>query len=188
VATIDSITELHSPAFVKPIAINYTLNDEKRVWEAVISYNSVSILLWHKERDAFVLVKQLRPAVLHATKTNGYTYELCAGIIDKKASDIQIAKEEVVEECGYDVPLQNIQKVTTFYPSVGVTGAYQTLYYAEIDNSMHVNEGGGLADENIEVIYLPTQEAKEFMFDENFLKTPGMMMAFYWFFDKKANI
>jgi len=184
-AKIDSIKELKNPAFVKPIEINYTLKDEKKTWEAVISYDSVSALLWHKDKDAFVLVKQLRPAVLHATKEDGYTYELCAGIIDKKASNVQIAKEEIFEECGYEVPVENLEKVATFYPSVGVTGAYQTLYYAEINTSMKVNEGGGLADENIEVIYLPTKEAKTFMFDETYKKTPGMMMAFYWFFENK---
>lgn len=184
-AKIDAIKELKNPNFIKPIEIHYTLKSVKRVWEAVISYDSVSILLWHRDKDAFVLVKQLRPAVLHATQKDGYTYELCAGIIDKDASDVQIAKEEVFEECGYDVPLENLQKVTTFYPSVGVTGAYQTLYYAEINASMKVSEGGGLADENIEVIYLPTQEAKKFIFDESYQKTPGMMMAFYWFFDNK---
>lgn len=181
--TIESIEELKEPSFVEPIKINYTQNGEKKEWEAVLSHDSVSILLWHRERDAFVLVKQLRPAILYATKKDGYTYELCAGIIDKDASDIQIAKEEVFEECGYDVPLKNLKKVSTFYPSVGLTGAYQTLYYAEIDASMQINEGGGLEDESIEVVYLPTQEAKKFIFDESYQKTPGMMMAFYWFFD-----
>jgi UDP-sugar diphosphatase len=186
-AKITSITELKNPNFIKPIEINYTLAGQKRKWEAVISYDSVSVLLWHKERDAFVLVKQFRPPVLNATQKDGYTYELCAGIIDKDASDIQIAKEEIFEECGYDVPLKNLEKVTTFYPSVGVTGAYQTLYYAEINESMKISEGGGLEDENIEVIYLPIKESKKFMFDESYQKTPGMMMAFYWFFENRAS-
>ncbi len=48
---------------------------------------------------------------------------------------------------------------------------------------MQVNNGGGIHDEEIEVIYLPVQDAKQFMFDENFQKTPGMMMSFYWFFE-----
>lgn len=48
---------------------------------------------------------------------------------------------------------------------------------------MKVNDGGGLEDEEIEVIYIPLKSAKEFLFDENYKKTPGMMAAFYWFFD-----
>ncbi len=36
----------------------------------------------------------------------GITVELCAGIVDKDdLSPKQIAKEEVLEECGYDVAL-----------------------------------------------------------------------------------
>ena len=44
----------------------------------------------------------------------GLTYELCAGIVDKDSSVEQIAKEEILEECGYDVPLGKIEKITSF--------------------------------------------------------------------------
>ena len=182
---INAVSALKNPLFVRPIKIDYTHKNKQKTWEAVISHNSVSTLLWHKERDSFVLVKQLRPAILNADKENGYTYELCAGIIDKDTSDVQIAKEEILEECGFDVPLENIERVTKFYPAVGITGAYQKLYYAQINESMKVSEGGGLHDEEIEVIYLPTDEAKAFLFDESKKKAPGLMLAFYWFFENK---
>jgi UDP-sugar diphosphatase len=48
---------------------------------------------------------------------------------------------------------------------------------------MKQHDGGGLDDEDIEVIYLPLKDAKNFMLDENYNKTPGLIMAFYWFFD-----
>jgi len=182
---INAITPLKNPQYVKAIKIEYTHKAKQKDWEAVISHDSVSVLLWHKERDAFVLVKQLRPAILNADKTDGYTYELCAGIIDKNTSDIQIVKEEIEEECGYDVPLENIERVTKFYPAVGITGASQLLYFAVIDESMRVSEGGGLHDEEIEVIYLPRENAKAFMFDETKKKAPGLILAFYWFFENK---
>lgn len=44
----------------------------------------------------------------------GITYELCAGIVDKKTSLEEIARLEVLEECGYDVPSRSIEKVTSF--------------------------------------------------------------------------
>ncbi len=180
---IDSVIPLEQPKFIKPLRINYTQNNIQKTWEAVQSHDSVSVLLYHSTKKAFVLVKQLRVTVLNANKTDGYTYELCAGIIDKKLSDKEIAKEEVLEECGYDIPLQYIQKVTSYYTSVGISGARQTLYFSICDESMRINDGGGLEDEEIEVIYLPLSEAKAFMFDESFQKTPGLIMAFYWFFD-----
>ncbi|MDF1874293.1 NUDIX hydrolase [Sulfurimonas sp. SAG-AH-194-I05] len=183
---IDSITELKNPKFIKPIQINYTLNDTPKIWEAVIAHDSVAILLWHEEKRAFILVKQFRAPVLNSNKVDGMMYELCAGIIDKDASNIQIAKEEIFEECGYDVPLERIQEVSTFYTSVGISGTQQTLYYAVCNDSMKINEGGGLIEEDIEVIYIPLEDAKAFMFDETYKKTSGLLMAFYWFFDNKG--
>jgi len=184
-AKIDSIQELSDPHFIKPIQINYTLKGIKRKWEAVISHDSVAILLWHREKDSFVFVKQLRATVLNKNKKNGYMYELCAGIIDKNTTNAQIAKEEVLEECGYDVPVQNLEKISTFYTSVGISGTHQTLYYAEINESMQRDEGGGLEEEDIEVIYIPTSQAKKFMFDESYQKTTGVMLSIYWFFENK---
>ena len=43
----------------------------------------------------------------------GVTHEMCAGIVDKDCSIELVAKEEVLEECGYDVPLDHIEKITT---------------------------------------------------------------------------
>jgi UDP-sugar diphosphatase len=180
---IDSIKELKETKFIKPIEINYTQKGIKKRWEAVLSHDSVAILLYHKEKNAFVLVKQLRVTVLNKNKKDGQMYELCAGIVDKNCSNAQIAKEEIFEECGYDVPVENLQKISSFYTSVGISGTHQTLYYAEIDESMKVHEGGGLEEEEIEVIYIALEDAKSFMFDERYQKTTGVSLAFYWFFD-----
>ena len=182
---IISTEPLKNPKFIKPIIINYTLNDEPKQWEAVISHDSVAVLLYHEERKSFVFVKQLRATVLNKNKTNGMMYELCAGIVDKDTTNAQIAKEEVLEECGYDVPVESLEKISSFYTTVGISGTYQTIYYATCNDSMKVDEGGGLVEEDIEVIYIPLAKAKQFMFDESFQKTTGVMMAIYWFFDNK---
>jgi UDP-sugar diphosphatase len=182
--SIDKVTPLEKPHYLQPVLLHYTQDGVQKQWEAVQSHNSVAILLYHKEKDAFVIVKQLRPAVLHADPKDGYMYELCAGIIDKNKSDKEIAKEEILEECGYDVALEKIEKITTFYTSVGISGAYQTLYFAQLDASMQKDEGGGLPEESIEVLYIPRKDAKKFLFNENYKKTPGMIAAFYWFFDR----
>jgi len=184
---IDSIGELVNPKFTKPMLIKYTHKGLKKTWEAVHSHDSVSILLWHEEKESFVIVKQLRATVLNKNNINGYTHELCAGIVDKKLTHVQIAQEEILEECGFDVPLEEIQKISSYYTSVGISGAMQTLYFAKINEDMKVNDGGGLKDEDIEVIYIHTSHAKKFMFDESYQKTPGLIMAFYWFFDNQSN-
>ena len=43
----------------------------------------------------------------------GVTIELCAGIVDKDLPAVEIAKAEVVEECGYNVPLSSFRKITS---------------------------------------------------------------------------
>ncbi len=181
--TIERIIPLENPKFITPIRIEYMQNGKKKSWEAVRSHDSVAVLLYHKEKEAFLLVKQLRVTTLLNGEKEGYTYELCAGIVDKKLPLVQIAAEEIFEECGYSVPLEQIKRVTSYYTSVGFSGAKQTMFYAEIDESMKQGKGGGIEDEEIELFFLPLKEAKAFMFDESRKKTPGLMMAFYWFFD-----
>ncbi len=181
---INEISPLQNHRFIHPVRIHYTQNGKKKSWEAIKSHNSVAILLYHREKKAFLLVKQLRvTTMLNNDVEDGYTIELCAGIVDKNLPLVQIAKEEILEECGYDVPPQQIKRITSYYTSVGFSGAKQTMYYAEIDESMRVGEGGGIEDEEIEPIFLPVSDAKEFIFDESYKKTPGLIMAFYWFFD-----
>lgn len=42
------------------------------------------------------------------------TIELCAGIVDKNKSLVEIAQEEILEECGYYVPADRIQQIKQY--------------------------------------------------------------------------
>lgn len=46
--------------------------------------------------------------------SSAITLELCAGIVDKSKSLDEIAKEEIVEECGYNVSVDRLEKVLTY--------------------------------------------------------------------------
>jgi len=177
---------LDDPKFIKASFATYEQDGKAKSWEIVEAHDSVAILIYHKDRDAFVLVKQFRPAV-YLNNDIGMTVELCAGIVDKNLSLAEIAMEEVEEECGYRVDVASIEKITAFHTSVGFAGSKQMLYYVEVDEGMKVSEGGGVDDEQIEVIYLPLNEAKSFIYDESMAKTPGLMFAFMWYFDKLSN-
>jgi len=169
--------------FVKPVQLEYKQSGKAKVWEAVQAHDSVAILLYHREKEAFLVVKQFRPPVYMNYKNHSLTYELCAGIVDKDASLKQIAKEEINEECGYEVELENIEEITSFFTNVGVSGSKQTLFFAQIEESMKVHEGGGIHNEQIVLEFIPLSEAKTFIFDTSKAKTPGLMFAFYWFFE-----
>lgn len=176
-------THLDQPKFVQPLRINYTQNNINKTWEAVKSHDSVSVLLYHTTKNSFLLVKQFRPPVYLNHNEHTFTYELCAGIIDKDISLSQIVQEEIDEECGYEVKLDNISKITSFFTNVGVSGAKQHLYFANVDEDIKIHEGGGIHSEQIELEFISLEKAKEFIFDESKAKTPGLMFAFYWFFE-----
>jgi len=177
---------LENPKFISTSLAKFTHNGKKRDWEIVQAHDSVAILVYHTQKDAFILVKQFRPAV-YLNNQEGMTIELCAGIVDKALSLVEIAMEEVEEECGYKVSVESIEKITSFHTSVGFAGSKQMLYYVEVDESMKVSEGGGVDDEQIEVITLPVAEAKALIYNEDIAKTPGLMFAFMWYFDKFSN-
>ena len=174
---------LENAQYIKPYRLTFEKDGKRRDWEVVETFDSVAVLIYHTEKDSFVLVKQFRPAV-YLKNDDGYTVELCAGLVDKDKSLIQITKEEILEECGYDVPLECIEKITSFYTAVGFAGGQQTLFFAEINDEMKVDEGGGIDEEEIEVVYLPVNKAQEFILDEQIAKTPGLMFSFMWFMEK----
>ncbi|KAL1254644.1 hypothetical protein QQF64_016873 [Cirrhinus molitorella] len=114
----------------------------------------------------------------------GVTYELCAGLVDKPDLSLEeIARQEVLEECGYDVPVTKLRKITSYRSGVGVTGSKQTMFYAEVSDENRVGEGGGKPQEGelIEVVKVPLHEAMTFAFDESIPKTMGVIFSFIWF-------
>jgi UDP-sugar diphosphatase len=177
------VEELNNPNFIKAGLVSYRQNGIAKTWEVVDAHDSVAILIYHREHNSFVLVKQFRPAVYMGDK-NGLTVELCAGIVDKNLSLKEIASEEVMEECGYLAPIQNIERVVQVNSAVGFAGSKQTIFYVEVDESMHTGEGGGIDSELIEVVEIPVEEARDFIYNESIAKTTGLLFALMWWFDR----
>ena len=182
------ISELKDTKFIHPVKVSFYQNGKEKTWEAVRSHDSVAILLYHERKDAFLLVKQFRVPVYLNDKSKTFTYELCAGLVDKNKSLEEIVIEEIDEECGYKVDIKNIQKITSFYTNVGISGGCQYLYFAKVDDSMKIHQGGGINDEQIELFYLPIKDCEEFIFDESKAKTPGLMFSFYWFLKNQKEL
>jgi len=155
--------------------LTYKENGKIKVKEAHKALEIVKILVYHTKKDAFILTKQFRPLIYVNIPNNAIRYELCGGRADKDLPIEDIAKEELIEEIGYKV--DNLQKITTL-----TTSNLMHIYYVEVDKNNKINNGGGVDDENIDVVYLPTKEAKKFMFDQNKPKRPALMFAFCWWF------
>lgn len=113
----------------------------------------------------------------------GCTYELCAGIVDKSVSLEQIAKEEVLEETGYDVPLSNIEYVNAYYSSIGHAGSKQTMFYCEVTDDMMVHEGGGNEHEGelIEVVDVSLEDGMKLAMNGEAARSTGLCFAVIWF-------
>ena len=79
-------SELSNTKFIHPVKVTFNQNGKDKTWEAVRSHDSVAILLYHEEKNAFLLVKQFRAPVYLNDSSKMYTYELCAGLVDKNKS------------------------------------------------------------------------------------------------------
>ncbi|KAI1285737.1 Uridine diphosphate glucose pyrophosphatase NUDT14 [Halotydeus destructor] len=191
--------------YVRPLRMKYTLKADgaTRTWDCVRCHESVAIVLYNETRDKLIFVKQLRPPVLLASsvvtensdgqlaveqnaKVSGMTIELCAGIIDKEGlTPEQIAQEEILEETGYQVPLEDIQFVASFRSGVGVTGSLQRLYYCPVKDEQRVTSGGGVIEECIEVLEKSREESKLLLFarDEDSAESRpvALLFALSWF-------
>ena len=176
---IKSINTLCKGKFLELKEVFYEYKGKDKRWEVCNSMNSVSILIYDKDLDSVILVKQFRLPV-YLKNNDGFSYELCAGLCDKEKSNIEIAREEVLEECGYDVEVNRLKKITSTWASVGTNAAKQTIYYVEVSQKDKVNEGGGLEDEDIEVVEIKKEEVENLIFNEDIVLTPGAKFALMW--------
>ena len=114
----------------------------------------------------------------------GITVELCAGIIDKdNKTPKEIAQAEVLEECGYDVPLCNFKHVLKFLSGVGIGGANMHLFFAKVNDQMRVSSGGGVEAEGemIEVIEMSPKEAESYINQDSVQSPLFTIFGLSWF-------
>ncbi|WP_320153884.1 hypothetical protein [Campylobacter corcagiensis] len=102
--------------------------------------------------------------------------------MDKGLSQETTVIEEIEEEVGYKV--KSVDKITTFYGSLGTSAGRQTLFYTEICDDMRVSDGGGIDGEDIELFYLPVSKTMEFLNDDSLVKSANLGYALLWWFMK----
>lgn len=133
-------------------------------WEMVNTHDTVHIMVDNTDTKELLLVRQVRiPVLVNDDSFDGVVYEACAGIIDKDISIDEIAREEILEELGYDIPISDITFFKQIKSSVGSAGRTSHLYFAEVKEQYKVNEGGGIHGEDIEVVRIPYNEVDEFI-------------------------
>lgn len=120
--------------------------------------NGATILLYNREKQSVVLVRQFRVATWVNGNEDGLLIETCAGLLDDDEPEVCIRKE-AMEETGYEVT--DVRKVCELYMSPGGVTELVHFFIAEYHDSLRANAGGGVEDEDIDVLEMPFREALE---------------------------
>jgi len=125
----------------------------------IYHYKSAAAALLYDARRAIVLlVRQFR---LGAYIADGAleTLEVCAGMLDGEEPDVCI-RREVLEEAG--IRADKLERAFDFYPSPGGSTEIIHCFFAPYGAQDRVAAGGGVdADEHLEAIEMPFQQALE---------------------------
>ncbi|RYY59954.1 MAG: NUDIX domain-containing protein [Chitinophagaceae bacterium] len=155
--------ELLSGNWYKLWKYSYEIMQKNGEWEnqqreAYDRGNGAAILLYNREKGTVILTRQFRLPTYINGNPEGYMIEACAGLLDKDNPEEEI-RRETEEETGFRI--HHVEKVIEAYMSPGSVTEILYLFVAEYNESMKVNDGGGLAteQENIEVMELPFSKA-----------------------------
>jgi len=124
--------------------------------EAYDRGNGATILLHNPATDTVILTRQFRlPTFINGNPT-GMLIETCAGLLDDEHPDAAILRE-TEEETGYR--LTAVHKVLEAYMSPGSVTERLFFYLAEYSSATEQRGGGGIEEEEIEVLELPLAQA-----------------------------
>lgn len=120
--------------------------------------NGATMLLYNRDKNTVVLTRQFRVATWVNGNADGMLIETCAGLLDADEPEV-CARKEAIEETGYEVG--EVEKVFELYMSPGGVTELIHFYMAEYSDAQRENAGGGIDDEDIDVLELPFTRAME---------------------------
>ena len=124
--------------------------------EAYDRGNGATILLHNPAADTVILTRQFRLPTFVNGNSSGMLIEACAGLLDQEHPDAAILRE-TEEETGYQLTV--VQRVMEAYMSPGSVTERLYFYLAEYSPATARRGGGGIEEEEIEVLELPLAQA-----------------------------
>jgi GDP-mannose pyrophosphatase NudK len=124
--------------------------------EAYDRGNGATILLYDQARRTVVLTRQFRLPTYVNGNASGMLIEACAGLLDNDDPETAIARE-AFEETGYEI--RSPRKVMEAYMSPGSVTEILHFFVAEYSRGQRRSDGGGVEEEDIEVMELSFDEA-----------------------------
>ena len=183
----------------------YLLNDFFKVEEAYLSFEqfdghmspvvrrlnlergySVSVLVFNQTTEKLILVSQFRYATY--PKTDGWTIEAIAGMVDAGETPEQAAKREVDEETGLSI--DTFEHIATFYPSPGGSSERIFLYYSEVsgDKAKYKETGGILSKgEDVKAVEITLPEALA-KIKTGEIVDAKTIIGVYWLGNRQSNV
>lgn len=124
--------------------------------EAYDRGNGATVLLYDLQRRAVLLTRQFRLPTYVNGNASGMLIETCAGLLDGDDPEGAI-RRELREETGYEV--SEVRKVFEAYMSPGSVTEVLHFFVAEYSRSQRTSAGGGVEEEDIEVLEMPIERA-----------------------------
>ncbi|XP_066251515.1 uridine diphosphate glucose pyrophosphatase NUDT14-like [Euwallacea similis] len=202
------VTDYIPTIYTTPCSLKYMQASKPRSADVFLERNGVVIILYNKTKDVLVLVQQFRPSVyfqsipetervnlgtnIEVSKLNpkqAITLEFCAGLEDKDIPSEKVAQEEILEECGYKVPVKSLEKVFKYCNLSETTGAQTTLFYCEVTEDQRISEGGGSAIEHeiVKVIEMKVEDVVKYVSQSYVCSPANFLFALNWFLYHKYN-
>jgi 8-oxo-dGTP pyrophosphatase MutT (NUDIX family) len=157
------------------------------IFEVVEASNSVGFLIYLKDTDEVVLIRQKRSAMKSAENPDGYNMEAPAGRFDNGLGVKELIAQEAGEEVGAKIELDKVILLNQGKPlalSPGLITEKMYLGYVEItsdlleeDRVFGVDEG-----EEIQRIKVKVEDLKNMIQDD--MKTFALIQ---WFLSEKEN-
>ncbi len=133
---------------------NGTLHTLSR--EAYDRGNGATILLYNKSRKTVILTRQFRMPTFINGNPDGMLIEACAGLLDLD-QPAEAIRRETREETGFQI--DRVEKIFEAYMSPGSVTEILYFFVAEYSNQDRKDDGGGIDNEDIDVLELPFDQA-----------------------------
>jgi nudix-type nucleoside diphosphatase (YffH/AdpP family) len=153
--------------------------------------DAVAVLLLNLDTKCVVLVRQFRIPTLVGRKrdvesnTDGWITEVVSGMINQNETPEAAIVRETMEETGYEI--SNPKFITRFFSSPGGMSERIFLYFSEVREADGRGKGGGIENEDIEIVEMPLDE----LFDQlrkGLIEDPKLIVGAYWLLEYRKFI
>lgn len=142
--------------------------------------DAAAALLYDMDTGVVILTYQFRaPTLLRPVISNGWIYEIMAGMIEPGEDGKATIKREAIEELGYRVLATN--HISDFFVSPGASTEVIYLYAAQVTDRDVVNDGGGVVAEGEDIRRVKIRFDEAFrMLDSGEIKDAKTIITLMW--------